>query len=153
MIFWMSRSSNTVVLSICVYTNYINDAWSMQTVLAGTCQTNERLENSQKNPVRRAHCWKMQSWASPITLSRCGTWRSWILTWINGKNWPLTSSSGEVFTSNFKSWRKICNHCLKKQTQAQERKIKYCQPRSFQHCDKGSRFITIRDWRRPTSCI
>ena len=31
---------------------------------------------------------------------------------------------------------------MKKKTQAQERKIKYCQPHSYQHCEKSSRSIT-----------
>ena len=68
---WMNRTSNTVCLSKCGLTNYDNDDSSTQTALTGTCQKNKKWNNPQRYSVRRANCWKAQSWASPITLLRC----------------------------------------------------------------------------------
>ena len=50
-------------------TNYVHDTSSKQTVLAETCHTNERRKNPHIYFIQRAHCWRAQSWISPILLS------------------------------------------------------------------------------------
>ena len=96
---WMSRTPNTIVLSKCglstMFTmlrqrilRWLGHVWRMKDgripkdILYGESLL---LENAILG---------VPTYATKICAS--GTWRNWVLTSINGKNWPLTAPIGEV---------------------------------------------------------
>ena len=121
-------------------TNYVHDASSTQTALAGTICNQWKTEEIQRYLLRIA----VKRLGVPnyaIRMCANGTWKSWILTWINDKKLSWTALSLEVTcnASRFKSWGKTLPSIIN--TGSRRKKKGNCQPLNFhkshwKHYDK-----------------